>query len=113
MFCKPATKPSCHGAKNARRLSVSATAVVLAGCCVAPPAEATASTTPFGKLGSHGDDFGNGSHNMNQITINSPVISRGIQHSSDGTIRGKNYKQNAICRKRRFNCTIIQKIGVT
>jgi hypothetical protein len=54
---------------------------------------------------------GNGRGNINQFTINSPVINRGIQHSNDGNIFTKDVRQTAFCKKRLRHCKIIQKIN--
>lgn len=59
----------------------------------------------------HRGGFGNGKLNQNQITINSPVFNRGIQHSDNGVINGSVNVQGAICKKKKWrNCKIIQKI---
>jgi hypothetical protein len=73
-------------------------------------------------LRSHGSDHnahngtlhqtdGNGKFNNNQLTVNSPVFLRGVQHSANGVINGNIAVQGAICKRKKWrHCRIVQKI---
>jgi hypothetical protein len=58
-----------------------------------------------------GDHHGNGHHNRNLISVHSPTLNRGYQHTSNGNAGGLNPVQNGLCRHVTV-CTIVQKVNV-
>jgi hypothetical protein len=102
------------GASNAcRALTAAGLAVVL----LATPARAAPLSHSHGpdhsaQNGSVQERAGNGKYNNNQITINSPVFNRGIQHSDNGIVNGNIAVQGAICKRKKYrHCRIVQKIS--
>ena len=62
-------------------------------------------------LGSDGGvAVGNGRHNRNSVSINSPeFINRGIQHVTNTNVGGGNNTQASFCQKRFRHCRISQR----
>ena len=58
----------------------------------------------------YGDHNGNGSHNHNAFSINSPTSNRGLQIVSNANAGGRGSTRNAICKRQRF-CGIHQAGG--
>ena len=80
---------------------------LISGLVLSPNLSANA--TPQFTVAGNGHD-GNGRHNKNSITINSPTFNRGIQHTNNGNAGGKYNIEKAFCRAKLRKCKIIQKI---
>jgi hypothetical protein len=59
--------------------------------------------------GGGGNSTGNGRHNRNSISINSPEFNRGIQHITNTNVGGGNNTQASFCQKRFRHCRISQR----
>lgn len=61
------------------------------------------------------DDFhtGNGRHNRNSVSVNSPSFDRGIQNITNTTAGGNSVAQAAFCKKKVRNCRISQRLKVS
>lgn len=92
--------------KNAPSVSV----LLLVSGIVMSPLNANASINLQRGGGIHGS--GNGRHNKNSFSANSPAIQRGIQHVNNTNMGGKINGQAALCGKKRQHCKIYQKIVV-
>jgi hypothetical protein len=55
---------------------------------------------------------GNGKHNRNTFTTNSPTFNRGIQHVSHSNAGGINNIQAGFCKKTLRRCKTIQKVVI-
>jgi hypothetical protein len=54
---------------------------------------------------------GNGKYNRNSFIVNSPSISRDIQHIRNVNVDGNTVTAAAICKRPARRCTIIQKLA--
>jgi hypothetical protein len=55
---------------------------------------------------------GNGKHNKNSITNNSPTFNHGIQHISNSVAAGSANAQAAFCKRKLRHCRISQRMTV-
>ena len=63
-------------------------------------------------LVSNGDGNGNGRHNKNSITVDSPTSNRGIQHFNNTNVGGSTNTQAAFCKRKFRHCRIAQRLTV-
>lgn len=122
MVHERAAKPQPHRRPrgNARLLTLTALLIVIvggetslgAGTDAATLSSRSTATLPYdhGRPG-HGG-IGNGWHNKNDVTINSPSLQRGIQNISNGNVGGIHNIQSSFCKRRFRFCHIHQRMKV-
>jgi hypothetical protein len=109
--------------RSARLLTLTALVIVIMGAETLPAAGAnTAVFAPRSTAsmwhdhgGSNGpvhDSTGNGSHNRNEVSINSPTFNHGIQHITNTNVSGSTSTQASFCKKRFRFCRIHQRMVV-
>jgi hypothetical protein len=79
------------------------------GSAVAVPARSSDSGNGNGTVNEHS---GNGRHNRNSFSINSPEINHGIQHITNTNVSGSTDTQAAFCKRRLRHCRISQRLVV-
>jgi hypothetical protein len=60
-------------------------------------------------IGDGGVTVGNGRHNKNSVTINSPEFNHGIQHITNTNVGGGNNTEASFCQKKFRHCRISQR----